>query len=378
MRASTLFALTLAVLAGLGVAIVAKMTGVFNPPQAAAEAPKPKPREVQVLAANRNIFAGDLVDPTFVKTRTLRPEELDHYDKNKDAYLPASPAAVYLRIAKENITAEQPITKDMLKEMAKPEPLDTRIVPSMRAVNVSLMKDQAAGGLIQVGDWVDVMLTSTVEAPGIPPSTRTACIAPRVRVIAKRNTLWPVFAPLPEDKPVHYTLEVNPYRAAIMEFTRGKGQITLAPLPATEQRKLEALRADLMKNPDAAGNGVQFISFDENEISLEEARVESLLKGHTAVSEADMIRIFNLTTPPPPTAPDEAITIERVTGTYHRDPLFFNNKDGRIVAVGSKRLDLTPDMSKKADQVAPGGQIKFTAPECKTCKDKAAAARTRR
>src|SRR5205085_75936 len=143
-RASTLFALTLSILVGLGVAIAAKMAGYFNPPPGpaapVAEAPK-KFKEVTVLAAGRNLFAGD------------------------------------------------------------------------------------------------VMLTSNVDGAGVGSSTRTACIVPRVRVIAKRNTLWPVFAPLADDKPVAYTLEVNPYRAALMEYARGKGQIILSPLPATDQRK---------------------------------------------------------------------------------------------------------------------------------------------
>src|SRR5437868_2804146 len=90
MRASTLFALTLSVLVGLGVAIAAKMAGFFTPPPApVVEAPK-KAKEITVLAAGRNIFAGDLIDPAVTKTRVLRPEEMESYEKNKDSYLPAS------------------------------------------------------------------------------------------------------------------------------------------------------------------------------------------------------------------------------------------------------------------------------------------------
>src|SRR5205823_8294730 len=134
---------------------------------------------------------------------------MDHYQAHKDDYLPATAAATYLRIASKNIMGDQPILKEHLKEMVKPESLDARLVPQMRAINVAMSKDQSAGGLIQVGDWVDVLLTSTVETGKDSSTTRTACIAPRVRVIAKRNSLWPVFAPLPDDKPVHFTLEVN-------------------------------------------------------------------------------------------------------------------------------------------------------------------------
>src|SRR6266481_567216 len=147
MRASTLFVLTLCVLVGLGVAIAAKMAGYFNPPPAAVvEAPK-KAKEVMVLAANRNLFGGDLIDTTMVQVRALRPEEMDHYQAHKDEYLPPTAAATYLRVASKNIMGDQPILKDHLKEMAKPESLDARLVPQMRAINVALSKEQAAGGL---------------------------------------------------------------------------------------------------------------------------------------------------------------------------------------------------------------------------------------
>ena len=368
MRASTLFILTLCVLVGLGVAIAAKMAGYFNPPPAAVVEGAKKAKEVMVLAAARNIFGGDMIDPATVRVRALRLEEMDHYQTHKDEYLPPTVQTVYLRIANKNIVADQPILKDHLKDMAKPDSLDARLVPQMRAINVAMSKDQAAGGLIQVGDWVDVLLTSTIETAKDSTTTRTACIAPRVRVIAKRNSLWPVFAPLPDDKPVHFTLEVNPYRAALVEFTRNKGMLVLSPLPATEQRKLEALRAEMFKNPDAAP-ALQFISTDDPEGSQEEARVDGLLKGHMSVSEGDLIRIFGLSTVAPPEASVQPVTIERISGVSHRDPLFFT-ADGKYVAVGDKRVDGTPDL-RKPGSASSGNGIHFQVPDCPTCKEKA-------
>ena len=73
MRASTLFALTIAVLIGLGVAIAARMSGYFNTTKT-VETPAKK-QEVQVLVAARNLFAGDLIDSGTVRVRALRPEE---------------------------------------------------------------------------------------------------------------------------------------------------------------------------------------------------------------------------------------------------------------------------------------------------------------
>src|SRR5205085_381391 len=130
----------------------------------------------------------------------------EHYNKHKDDYLPAVREAVYLRIAQKNIATDQPILKVDLKELGKPEAIEAKLLPGMRAINFAVTKDHSAGGLILPGAWVDVLFTSHIEGPS-GATTRTATLVPRVRVVAKRNTIWPVFAPLPEDKPVHFTLE---------------------------------------------------------------------------------------------------------------------------------------------------------------------------
>lgn len=358
MRASTLFALTAAIVLGLAVATAAKYTGFFNgPPPPAPPAKKP---DTQILAAAKNLFAGQMIDQTGVRVRPLRPEEAEDYEKNKDQYLPAVPAAAVLRIPHVNIYADQPMRKDQLKEMAQPEPLHARLLPNMRAVNLSLPKERSAGGQVQVGEWVDVFLTSEVEYAQMKV-VRTACIAPKVRVIAKRNTLWPLFAPLPENKPVDFTLETNPYRAALIESTRAKGDLAIAPLGASEQRQLEVQRARLLENPDQPGLG-HFLSAGSPEAEEEDARLAAFLRGE-AVSERDLVRIFGLQTPPPPLA---TISVERVSGYFRLDPQLFT-ANGDPIANGP-RLGASAPPSAKA-----GGEdsaFQFRAPDCPTCKNK--------
>jgi len=199
MRASTMFAMTLALLAGVGAVVATRSAGWFAKPE------PPKEKEIQILAAARNLFPGDLIDASYVKTRPLRPEEREDYEKNKASYLPPVTSAVTLRVAKNAIEADAPIRREDLKDLVKPEPLHQRLLPNMRAVNVSVEKDHSAGGLIQEGEWVDVYLTSNISANG-QETTRTATLASGLRVIAKRNTLFQVLAPLPDNKPVHLSL----------------------------------------------------------------------------------------------------------------------------------------------------------------------------
>ena len=174
MRASTLFAITVAVLLGLGAAVAAKAMGLFNRPPPAA----PPKEEIQVLVPTHNLFEGFTIQAADVKTRPLRADEMSYYKDHKDDYLPPVPQAAVFRVARKNVEAETPLMKQDLHDLALAEPINQRLLPNMRALNVAVNKDFCAGGLIQVGDWVDVHLTSTVAtADDESKATHTANLA---------------------------------------------------------------------------------------------------------------------------------------------------------------------------------------------------------
>ncbi len=358
MRASTLFALAAAIIVGLGVATAAKYTGFFSPAPAAP--PAAKKQDVQILVAARNLFAGDMIDGAGVKVRLLRPDEMDSYQKSKDQYLPAVVQAAVLRVAVKNIFADEPITKDSLKDMVKPDPLNKRLLPQMRAINLALTKERSAGGQIQVGEWVDVFLTSEVEIDHVK-SVRTACIVPKVKIISKRNTLWPVFAPLPENKPVDFTLEVNPYRAALVESTRSKGDFSLAPLPSSEQRQLDVQREALLQNPDAAANAL-VLAPDSPEAEDEEARIAAFKKGELVISDADLVRIFGLRTAAPPLG---TISVEQISGVTRMNSAILT-ADGQLVSDGGRRGNSAANAAAKQSGIE-ASSATFRVPDCPTC-----------
>src|SRR5262245_24128538 len=99
MRASTIFALTLALLIGLAAVVGARYAGWIGKQEPAAR----KEKEIPVLVAARNLFPGDMIESTWVKTRNLRGDEIKHFEANKDKYLPATAAAVSLRVASKTI-----------------------------------------------------------------------------------------------------------------------------------------------------------------------------------------------------------------------------------------------------------------------------------
>ncbi|MCS6850440.1 MAG: Flp pilus assembly protein CpaB [Gemmataceae bacterium] len=316
MRASTLFAITIAVLLGLGLAIAAKVSGVFDrPPPAEAK----KPDAPAVLVPTRNLFAGDVIRPGDVQVRQLREDELAEYRRDPKQYLPPVREAAFYRFTAQNIQADEPLLQRHLQEITKPEALNMRLVPGTRAVNLSVTKEHSVGGMIQVGEWVDVYLTTSIERPDESvPSTRTANIARSCRVIAKRDTLWPTFAPIPEDKPVHFTLEMNCYRAALIEYCKTKGVLSLVPLPAGEQRHLEAKRQAALKS-NGTSSPAYFSDPESTEYANEDMRVAAFNGGSITIGDDDLVRIFGLK----PLSRPVQVAVEQYTGVNRRPSLYF-------------------------------------------------------
>jgi Flp pilus assembly protein CpaB len=326
MRASTMFFLIAAVLVGLGAAVAVKATGVLAKPE-----PKKEPPAPMAVVAATNIFEGSMIQATDVKLRALRDDELrgPNAYKKEDLLPPLTQAAVK-RFAKLNIPADKPITKSDLEDMAAPPALSARLSPSTRAVNVAVLKSHAAGCLIQPGDWVDVALTTAVEGvdlgDGKPANTTrnaTAIIARSVRVIAKRNSLWPVNTPLGPECPCNYTLETNPYRAALIDFAKDKGTLALLPLGDAEKRALEARRNELLLTKDATVP-VSFSIADSPEYANEDERVASVIKGEYIIGESDLARIFRVKTTPPE-KPAGPTVIERFSGVNAVGKSVFQN-----------------------------------------------------
>src|SRR5262245_44229777 len=185
MKASTLFALTVAALLGLGAAVTAKLMGFF-------EASPPPVREAppKILVAGINIFEGMAISQEMLFVRNMTADEQRRFEgANKDQLLPATLGAAILRIPIRNIEADTPILKTDLEDLAFPEGMPSRLQPGMRAVNVDVPQIRAAGGLIARRQFVDVLLTTSIcdGSNCKSPATQTAMIAHNLRVIAKRN-----------------------------------------------------------------------------------------------------------------------------------------------------------------------------------------------
>jgi Flp pilus assembly protein CpaB len=322
MRGSILAVLAIAILAGLGTVAGVRYLGLLNPPPVpepppppppVVEAPPPPPPVPQILVSARNVYPGEVLEPEYLQVRPLRPEEKSDYEKNKADYLPANPSVFYFRFLAKEVPTDQPLR---FSDLAPPKPMEalhSRLFPGTRALSVSIPKHRSAGGLIQVGDWVDVYLTTEVRRSDSPTkSPYTALLIPHALVVAKRDTLYPLRRPLPPGEPIEFMLATNPYRAALLEYGRTIGQLSLVPVAEAEKRRLDELREQASDDPSITV-AATFAPPGSPEYKAEVDRIRAYENGVLSIGSDELAGLLKL--PPIPTSvPAPPKTIEIYSG----------------------------------------------------------------
>lgn len=306
MRASTLFGLTIAILIGMAVVFGVKSAGFFDRKQT----PAPPPDRPRILVAAKNLYEGIHASPADVTVRAVEDHEMDQYIKNKHKYMPVVPAAVDLREIARNIPANEPLLKEHFKDLGLPDPYSMVLEPMHRAVNLQLPKDRAGAGLIRKNDTVDVYLTTTVCADQScrHPMTLTAPIALGLKVVFKRDSLFNQMKPNPEGL-FSLVLQARPYRAALIEFAKNKGMITVVPT-----------------GPDNKKKAFVFV----NEGKEEERRDIEQLQGKP-ISDIDLEEIFRLQPiprqPERPAPEQNIVEVHIMEGVREKGTRVFTNPD---------------------------------------------------
>jgi Flp pilus assembly protein CpaB len=330
MRGSLLAVVAVAVVAGLGVVGAVRALGLLNPPVVAEKpvppAPPAPPPVPTVTVAGRHLFKGDTIDPRDLVVRPVRPGEEKDFAANRAEFLGDAKEVAYFRYAARDVVADTPLRLTDLAELKKPEPLNARLTPGTRAVDLAVPKELAAGGMIAVGDWVDVYLLTEVARTDSPARVPQAgVLVHSAPVIAKRGTLFSIFAGLP-DGPIQHTLAVNPYRAALLDYARAVGTISLIPVSSAEKARLDELKQKAMDNPKSMALAIPFAEPGSPEYKDEQDRMERYARGEFAVGPADLARVLRLT---PPAAPRSGtVQVELFTGVRPSGTATFRTADG--------------------------------------------------
>jgi Flp pilus assembly protein CpaB len=221
--ASTVFAIALAIVAGLIFAWLFKMILLDKPKQG-----KPVDDSVELTVAATNVY--DQMEIRTINVKKMRVPRAEFNAKNK-----AKPGMLIGnqpvgRVAKTPIMAEEPFYEGDLYPFKYPESVNNLIRPGWRSVIVTLPAKEA---MVQVGDYVDVYATLSNDALG-PGGNGTAEIAKGAKVVARFGTTRPGAQPRDVNAPREYTLEVTPYRQALIELARTVGaKFSFTNAPAT-------------------------------------------------------------------------------------------------------------------------------------------------
>jgi len=225
-NASTVFAVILAILAGLIFAWVFKVAFLDRKPQ-------PKPAEearIPLTVAAFNIQDKTLVSQAMVKVIRLTQQEYDQrlqkFNFGKNALLNGNKPVG--RTTVMPIEAEEPMFEQQFEKNLYPEPVSLRLAPGKQSV---LIEVPANTTMVQVYDYVDVLCSISNDTTAFGPagSSATAILAKNRKVIARFHTT--ATAGRPPSGPVWpYTLEVEPWQASAIELARSiGGKFSLSP-----------------------------------------------------------------------------------------------------------------------------------------------------
>jgi hypothetical protein len=250
-------------------------------------------------------------------------------------------SAAHLRTPLKNILADEILFEKDFAPAVLPDELTKQLDPNTRAVNVAVMKDKCAGGTIRIGEFVDVILTTKISYDDpVKEELRTACVARACKVVMKRNTPWQIMAADPDDKPVHFTLQANPYRAALIEYAQSFGQISLQPVPTP-----------------AKSNG-SFTDLSSPEYAVEDKRVEEITQGTRLIGTEDLVRIFKIPPPSPKPLPPQPVVIQHLTGVQQASPTVFyvngNAPFNPMTGATASAVGSQPSQSNQTTQPASG------------------------
>jgi len=156
-------------IAGLAIAAVVVFTQVKRlgapSPTVNATAPAPiiqKVEYVDVLVASQNLSLGSRVSPESVKWKQWPAEALSPSLISNDIR-PQAIEELKSAIVRSPILEGEPISEAKLVKAGASGVMAALLKPGMRAVTTRISVDTAAGGFIQPGDRVDIILTQTVQ-----------------------------------------------------------------------------------------------------------------------------------------------------------------------------------------------------------------------
>jgi Flp pilus assembly protein CpaB len=279
-NASTVFAITLAIIAGLIGAWVVRY--YFFRPKPVETKKDEKTIPITLMAAN--VPPDTKIRGLQVRRTRVSKEEYDKFKAevgDKGEMLTGNQPIG--RVAKVALLSERPVYAKEVYDIHYPKPLD--LAPGKVALTVEVPGNNMS---VRVGDHVDLLCTLSNTDPDIGPTeTRTAVMAKNVPVVARFNTTAEGARPtsaMVRSGTRPYTLEVSNYRYGMAELAKQIGGVfTLRP-----------------HSKEDSGAGVTVAAKGGQEEDQD----------RTYVTSDDLVKLFGFTKPLPP----RYFEVEKVSG----------------------------------------------------------------
>ncbi|RQZ62824.1 Flp pilus assembly protein CpaB [Burkholderia sp. Bp9004] len=214
----------LIIAAAIGAFILRQLYVAASTPSAPGEA-----AEVSVRVA-----AADLPEGLLLRDNDLAWKRMPRTQVPAGAFVESQPGAdLKGALLRNRVDAGAPIRADNVIAAGAPDFLAAALQPGMRAISVPVDDVSGNAGLIQPGDFVDVVLTQEIGGSATTPGTFEAeTVVRRARVLAVgsefQRAKTPASAP---DVPVRartVTLEVAPRTAQVVLVATRLGSLSLA------------------------------------------------------------------------------------------------------------------------------------------------------
>jgi len=290
-NASTVFAITLAIIAGLICAWVFKKVLLDKGPKPQ----QPVEQTFRLMVAGTNLYDGQPIKSTSLKRITVSKQKYDEAvaeGKKHGGLLEGYQAAG--RVPFKALPAEKPIFEDQLKPYKYPVAVPSLVAEGKRAVIVPV---DSKNVMVQVGDHVDIMCTLANNRLG-RGNRATAVIARDAKCVARFNSTAPGAQP-PRGNTRTYTLEVTPYRYALIELAKTVGGVfSLSSRGASGGES----------SPGAAAPvGAPAGPTEDPDVEL--------------VTTRDLAKLFGITDP----VPERVFVIQRFNGLNEKPPLRYHD-----------------------------------------------------
>lgn len=226
MKFKDIIGLVFALLLAIGVAFLTRYFLIKETPKEATVVQEAK--ALKILVASKSLDTGTKIQPGDLIWQPWPNNSLnDSYIQEGTAQLDSLTGSIIL----EHLDKGEPVIITNLVQPGEKSILAALLPPEKRAISIDVTPQAISSGLIQPGDYVDVLLSKTISPTAAQQYGQTTAVVNNIKVLALdtvmgESTQKPVNSTTPIPKVA--TLEVTPGQAELITAAAKEGSLSLS------------------------------------------------------------------------------------------------------------------------------------------------------